>query len=215
LKQSTNNIIDDLFIRFPRLIDCKEPIIKTIIELNECFKKGNKLLVCGNGGSAADTLHIVGELMKTFNKKRNIDEYNNFYIKKYFPESSEYLIKNLAGAFPVISLVNETSLITALCNDVDNNIIFAQQVYGYGMKGDILLCLSTSGNSKNIIYAAQIAKTLDLKVISLTGNNGGELKKYSNILINVPFEKTYIIQEYHMPIYHTICLAIENEKYGD
>lgn len=215
MKKSTNEIIQDLFIRFPRLVMCDHAIYKTIDLLIKQFRVGNKLLVCGNGGSASDSQHIVAELMKSFNLKRELKETDKELIKKSFPKSANYLINNLSEAFPVISLVTETALISAINNDREKDMIFAQQVLGYGNKGDVLLCISTSGNSQNIIYAAQIAKIFGLFVIGLTGIDGGKLFEICDVCIQVPAIKTYLVQELHLPIYHTICYAIENEFYGE
>lgn len=215
MKQSTINIIQDLIIRHPRLIVCKESIYKSIELLVSSFRTGNKLLVCGNGGSATDSQHIVGELMKSFNINRKLNINDKEIIKKHFPKSADYLIDNLSEALPVISLVNETALTTAISNDKNNDLVFAQQVLGYGNKNDVLLCISTSGNSQNILYAAQIARIFGLSVIGLTGNNGGSLVGLCNICINAPADKVYLIQEHHLSIYHVICLAIENEFYGE
>lgn len=213
LKKSTELIIDKLFIRYSELTSC--PIKDSIEAIVACYKDGKKLLVCGNGGSGADSLHIVGELMKGFILPRKLEDRKQKEIRQQFPETSQYLIDNLQGTLPAISLVSETSLLTAYSNDQAPELSFAQQVLGYGNNGDILIAISTSGNSKNVIYAAQIAKVQGMKVISLTGNTGGKLKEISDILINVPSDETYIIQEYHLPIYHAICAAVENEMFSE
>lgn len=213
MKKSTEQIIDNLFERYPELKSC--PIKESVKEITSCYNRKNKLLVCGNGGSAADSLHIVGELMKGFLLPRKLDDKKQKEIKRLFPETAQYFIDNLQGTLSAISLVNETSLLTAYANDKASDLSFAQQVIGYGNKGDILIAISTSGNSKNVIYAAQIAKVQDMEVISLTGSDGGKLKEVSDILINVPSDETYIIQEYHLPIYHTICAAVENEIFAE
>jgi D-sedoheptulose 7-phosphate isomerase len=206
LKLSTIDIVDDLIKRKSELdIVCSEQIYQTIESLVDCFNNGNKLLVCGNGGSAADAQHIVGELMKPFKLKRDLRySLNNWYLDK-----------NIKGSLPVISLISENPLITAIANDMDKNLIFAQQVFGLGKENDCLLAISTSGNSKNIICACQIAKALGMKVIGLTGRIGEELKQYCDICICASADETYLIQELHLPIYHTICLAIENEIFGE
>lgn len=213
MKRSTELIIDKLFIRYSDLTSC--PIKDSIEAIVACYKNGKKLLVCGNGGSAADSLHIVGELMKGFVLPRKLEDVKQKEIRNLFPETAQYLIDNLQGTLPAISLVSETSLSTAYSNDQAPELSFAQQVLGYGNNGDILIAISTSGNSKNVIYAAQIAKVQGMKVISLTGNTGGKLKEFSDILINVPSDETYIIQEYHLPIYHAICAAVENEMFSE
>lgn len=213
MKKSTQLIIHNLFQRYPLLESC--PIIEAAEEVIACYKSRNKLLICGNGGSAADSLHIVGELMKGFLLPRKINKKKQEEIKSLFPETAQYFIDNLQETLPAISLVSETALSTAYANDQAPDLSFAQQVFGHGNPGDILIAISTSGNSKNVIYAAQIAKVQGVKVISLTGNKGGKLKEFSDILINVPSDETYIIQEYHLPVYHAICAAVENEMFSE
>jgi len=209
LKKSTKQIIEKLFEKYPVLEGI--PLYKAIEEIIFCYSKKNKLLICGNGGSASDSLHIVGELMKGFLLPRKLEDKKQLKIKELSPETAEYLIDNLQEALPAISLVNEAALLTAYANDQAPDLAFAQQVLGYGNNGDILIAISTSGNSKNVLYAAQLAKIQGMKVISLTGNSGGKLKEVSDVLLNAPSDDTYIIQEYHLPIYHAICAAVENE----
>jgi D-sedoheptulose 7-phosphate isomerase len=213
LKESSQRIIDSLIERYPKLINCSVEV--AVEEIIVCYKNENKLLVCGNGGSAADSLHIVGELMKGFILPRKLNKKKQEEIIETFPETAEYLIKNLQGSLPAISLVSETALSTAYANDQAPDLSFAQQVLGHGRKGDILIAISTSGNSKNVIYAAQMAKVQGMKVIALTGSKGGKLKDFSDILINVPSDETYIIQEYHLPVYHALCAAVENEMFSE
>lgn len=212
MKKSTQDIIDNLFKRYPVLKHC--PINEAVEEIIICYRNNNKLLICGNGGSASDSQHIVGELMKGFVLPRKISLEKQEKIRRQIPENADYFINNLQNPLKAISLVGETSMLTAYANDKAPDLIFAQQVLGYGNCGDILISISTSGNSKNIIYAAQMAKVNGMKVISLTGNNGGVLKQFTDVLINVPSEETYIIQEFHLPVYHTMCLSVENEFFG-
>ena len=190
-------------------------IIATIEILGVTFSVRNKIIVCGNGGSASDSLHIVGEFMKGFLLERKLDTQKQETIKKLFPKSADYFIENLQQPLSAISLVSESALLTAYANDKSADLSFAQQILGYGVTGDVLIAISTSGNSNNVIYAAQIAKVQGMKVIALTGNEGGELKKFSDITIYVPFDKTFLIQEYHIAIYHTICAAVENEMFSE
>lgn len=213
MKNSTQQIIENLIARYPDLELC--PIQVAVEVIIECYNRENKLMVCGNGGSAADSLHIVGELMKGFLLPRKLGKKKQEEIKALFPETAQYLIDNLQETLPAISLVSETALLSAYANDQASDLSFAQQVLGYGNAGDILIAVSTSGNSNNIVYAAQIAKVQGMKVISLTGRTGGKLKTLSDILINVPFDETYVIQEYHLPIYHALCAAVENEFFGE
>lgn len=213
MKESTKLIIEKLNFKYPDIIDL--PMYESIQMIIDCFKNENKLLVCGNGGSAADSLHIVGELMKGFLLPRKLASKKQQEIRMQFPESADYLINNLQRTLTAISLVSETALSTAYANDQAPDMFFAQQVLGHGQPGDILLAISTSGNSKNVIYAAQIAKVQNMKVISLTGNSGGKLREFSDLLLNAPSDETYIIQEYHLPIYHAICAAVENEFFSE
>lgn len=191
-----NNILKDMLKKNPDLISCENDIKKAFNILTNCYKKKNKLLVCGNGGSASDSEHIVGELMKGFLLKREID-------------NPIFEGKNLQGALPAISLVSHSSLISAIANDNGSEYVFAQQVMGYGNEKDVLLGLSTSGNSKNVIEAIYVAKSKKLKTIAMTGKSGGKLKEICDCCITVPSDKTYEIQEYHLPIYHCLCAMLE------
>lgn len=215
MKYSSLKITDKLIERYEELDYLKEKIIDSINILEQCYKDNGKVLICGNGGSAADSEHIVGELMKGFLLPRKLDEKNKKKIREMYPDDCEYLISNLQLALPTISLVSQTALQTAFANDNAPDLVFAQQVLGYGKKGDVLISISTSGNSKNVLYASQIAKVLEMKVISLTGEKGGKLKLLSDVAINVPSSETFIIQEYHLPIYHAICACLENEFFGN
>jgi len=212
MKTSTKNIIDTLFNKFPELKN--HSIINSIELLTECYKNNHKILVCGNGGSASDSMHIVGELMKGFELERKLKKETQLKIFNTYPNNAQYFIDNLQQALPAISLVSEIALNTAYSNDKAPDLLFAQQVLGYGKKGDILIAISTSGNSNNVIYAAQMANIQKMKIISLTGENGGKLKNHSDITINAPSNNTHIIQEYHLIIYHALCAAIENEMFS-
>lgn len=213
LKESTLREVDTLIERYPVLSHLRIPLVECIECLKCCFENDGKMLVCGNGGSAADSLHIVGELMKDFASARPLPSQLNTTLHSQFPDEADYYIKSLQGALPVISLVNEVSLTTAYSNDRASNLVFAQQVIGYGKPGDVLFAISTSGNSANVLHAARIAKAMGVKVVSLTGETGGKLKELSDILINVPSRVTYQIQELHLPVYHAICLALEEELF--
>jgi len=192
-----------------------ESMKKAIELLCDCFAMNGKLLICGNGGSSADSLHIVGELMKSFKLKRPIIKYFSERILRMFPEQVE-LFNKLQGAFRALSLSEETSLTSAIENDIDPQLVFAQQVYGYGVLGDTLLAITTSGKSKNIIRACQIARVMNMKVIGLSGNSPSkEFDDLCDIIIKAPSSETHIVQEYHTAIYHAICLGIENEFYGE
>lgn len=209
MKNKTINFLNLLIERYPILSVSKEDIMNAFIILKECFSQHKKLLCCGNGGSAADAEHIVGELMKGFILPRQLNE----NLKNKIDD--EELTNVLQCGLPAISLVSHTALMTAFANDQLPEASFAQQVLGYGQEGDILLCISTSGNSQNCVYAAKVAKALGLKVISLTGKKESKLSLLSDVTIHAPLTETYQIQELHLPIYHTLCLMLENEFYGD
>lgn len=201
--------IDELCIRYPVLSVCKNDIEKAAEVLIESFENGGKLLVAGNGGSCADSDHISGELLKSFVKKRRPSAELIDSIRKINPETGDYLADKLQGSLPVIALTNNTALMTASLNDVDGNVMFAQQVNGYGKEGDVFLGISTSGNSKDIVYPTVVAKAKGLMTVALTGKDGGKLKGIADICIVVPEQETFKIQELHLPVYHALCLEIE------
>lgn len=209
MKNKSVKFLVELVNRYNELDSIFPSILNATDELCQAFKNGNKLLCCGNGGSAADCEHLVGELMKGFILPRSIS--NELKAKL----NDDVLSDSLQYGLPAISLISQTGLSTAFINDQLPTAVFAQQVLGYGKSGDILLCISTSGNSLNCVYAAKVAKALDLKVISLTGEKDSKLSTLSDITIKVPAKETFKIQEYHLPIYHAICLALENEFFGD
>lgn len=215
MKNITINEISVFSKRYPSLEPLKNQLVESVRVILNSYNCGGKILVCGNGGSAADSLHIVGELMKSFVLSRKLPQELQYKLRCSFPESADYYINNLQGAAPAISLVSETALITAYSNDNASDLAFAQQVLGYGRAGDILIAISTSGNSENVIHAARIAKAIGVKVISLTGQGGGKLAELSDVLLDVPSKVTYQIQELHLPIYHAICMAVEQELFGE
>ena len=177
----------------------------------DCYQNGGKLLLCGNGGSCADCDHIVGELMKGFLKKRPLSSVQKDEMMHNSPLLDDVLLNKLQGGLPAIALPSVTALNSAFCNDVDPELIYAQAVLALGNKNDVLIAISTSGNSKNVVAAAKAAKGLGITVVALTGNKGGMLKDCSDILIAVPETETYKIQELHLPVYHYLCAAVENE----
>lgn len=203
-------LLDNYIKDKPKLEECRDDIIKAYDILIHCFQAGGKLLVCGNGGSAADANHIVGELMKGFLKKRSIPDELRRRLTAAEDEFGTVLADHLQQALPAIALTVHDSLITAYSNDARPDLVFAQQVYGYGTDKDVLLGISTSGNSENVLYAAHLAAALGLKTIGLTGRNGGKLKGICNVAICVPEEETYKIQELHLPVYHLLCLMVED-----
>lgn len=214
IKKSTLLKIEELIKRYPALAICRDDLVNAVEAICESFCAGNKLMTCGNGGSAADAQHIVGELMKGFLLPRKIKNHDkDFYneLKKNYPEDAEYFEKYLQCALPAVSLVGETSLMTAFTNDNCADLIFAQQVYGIGKAGDVLLAITTSGNSVNILQAVKVANIRGIKTIALTGRNGGKIKSLADISICAPADSAHTIQEFHLPIYHMLCIALENE----
>lgn len=203
-----------LIERYPKLEVCIEDIKKAYELLETAYSNGRKLLVCGNGGSASDSEHIVGELMKEFKLKRKVFSDHAAALKAIDSELGQVLADNLQGALPAISLTGHSSLQTAFMNDAEPELVFAQQVNGYGKPGDLLLGISTSGNSKNVLYAAVNAKAKGLKVIGLTGSKVNKLMKFADVCIRVPEIETYKIQEYHLPVYHCLCLMLEEKFFG-
>jgi len=201
--------VDELVARFPLLAECKEDIIAAYEILVESYSNSGTLLVAGNGGSASDAEHIVGELMKEFKQKRKVYSDQAWALRAIDPEKGEMLANNLQGALPAISLAGHPALTTAFMNDSDSVLVFAQQVWGYGRKGDVFLAISTSGNSENVIYAAIAAKAKGLKVIGLTGQSVNKLQKYCDVCIHVPETETYKVQELHLPVYHNLCMMLE------
>lgn len=215
MENNINKHIDTLIDRNSKLIVCRESIQQAYDILKEAYSKGGKLLVCGNGGSAADSEHIVGELMKEFKLKREVYKDQADAMKSIDSELGTILAKHLQGALPAISLTGHSSLTTAFMNDSKPELIFAQQVNGYGKDGDVLLGISTSGNSKNVLYAAVAAKAKGLKVIGLTGKKESRLSTLADICIQVPETETYKIQELHLPVYHCLCMMLEEHFFGN
>lgn len=206
--------IDLLVERYPSLESAKNDIVAAYLLLEESYKNGGKLLVAGNGGSAADAEHIVGELMKGFKLPRKPEA---DFAEKLVEENQELgsvLAENLQGALPAIALDGHPALSTAYMNDCEPLLCFAQQVNGYGKSGDVFLGISTSGNSKNVLYAATTAHAKGMKVIGLTGAKDSKLKDMSDVCIKVPQTETYMIQELHLPIYHCLCLMLEDKFFA-
>lgn len=207
--------LNELIERYPELEVCRESIENAYNCMKDSYSNGGKLLIAGNGGSASDSEHIVGELMKSFILPRKLGkEYMNELIATDETLGAE-LADKLQGALPAIAIVDHVALSTAYLNDVDPLLGFAQQVNGYGIKGDVFLGISTSGNSKNILYANIVAKAKGLKTIALTGKDGGKIKDMADITIVVPEKETFKIQERHLPIYHCLCLMLEEQFFGE
>lgn len=206
--------IDNLVERYPALETIREDIIKGYEIMEECYLNDGKLLIAGNGGSAADSEHIAGELMKRFRLDRTVSPEFEKKLCEIDSVRGAVLSKNLECALMAIPLVAHEALSTAYINDVDGLGVFAQQLFGYGRSGDVFLGISTSGNSKNIMNATVVARALGIKVIGLTGAKGGELAEVSDAVIKVPEVETYMIQELHLPIYHCWCLMLEDKFFG-
>jgi D-sedoheptulose 7-phosphate isomerase len=214
MEENLRKHIDHLIDRYPKLIVCRKDIELAYSILENAYSVGRKLLVSGNGGSASDSEHIVGELMKEFKLKRKVYAEQAEMMKQISPELGEMLAEHLQGALPAISLTGHSSLTTAFMNDAVPELVFAQQVNGYGKPGDVYLGISTSGNSKNVLYAAVAAKSKGLKVIGLTGEKENRLMEFADVCIRVPETETYKIQELHLPVYHCLCLMLEERFFG-
>ena len=214
LEKRLEKHIDLLIERYPVLEACKEDIISGYELLEECYTNGGKLLIAGNGGSAADAEHIAGELMKRFKTPRPIPNELKERLIEIDPVCGENLSKNLERPLMAIPLVAHEALTTAYINDVDGLGVFAQQLYGFGKKNDVFLGISTSGNSQNVMSATVVARALGIKVLGLTGELGGELNMVSNVCVKVPETETYRIQELHLPVYHCWCLMLEDHFFG-
>ena len=206
---STEEILDKLIKRYPVLEVCKEDIRDAGNMIIESYKNSGQLLTCGNGGSSSDAEHIVGELMKSFSKKRPIDSDLAKALKNVSDKRGSLIASKLEKGLPAISLNAHSALVSAVSNDIGGDFIYAQQVIGYGRMNDVLLGISTSGNSQNVVDACIVAKAKGLKVITLTGEKGGKMKNYADVAICVPSTCTPDIQELHLPIYHALCIMVE------
>lgn len=202
-------MLQKLLTRYPSLSTCQDSICAAADALIAQYEQGGKLLICGNGGSCADSDHIVGELMKGFLKKRPLCDAQKQAMQTNCPSLSPATLDKLQGGLPAIALPSITALGSAFCNDVDPALVYAQSVLVLGVKGDTVLCISTSGNAENVYAAAQVAKGLGLNVIGLTGAKGGKLKQIADICICVPETETFMVQELHLPVYHYLCAAVE------
>ena len=199
------NYVEDLAERYPDLAYLSGCILAAVDKLRECYESGGKILICGNGGSAADAEHISGELLKGFLSKRLADDAE---LERLTAAVGDKAVK-LQRGIPAIPLTSLTSVLSAFANDVDAELVFAQLTYALGKPGDALICISTSGNSKNVIAAARVARELGITTVALTGESGGELREICDITLAVPETETYKVQEYHLPIYHAICAELE------
>lgn len=210
LEERLQKHVDLLIERYPELRVCEQDIKDAYLIMEECYKHDGKLLIAGNGGSAADSEHFAGELMKRFKAPRPVTDEFAKRLKMVDPIRGVELARNLERGLMAIPLVAHEALTTAYINDVDGLGVFAQQLFGFGRPGDVFLGISTSGNSKNVISATVVARALGIKVVGLTGNEGGELAEVADVVIKVPQNETYMIQELHLPVYHCLCLMLED-----
>ncbi len=207
--------IVELIERYPELDGMQQQISSAIETVINCYKNGGKVLICGNGGSASDSSHIVGELMKGFLKKRPLSTDERAEMKAACPGLTDDMLDNLQGSLPAINLTEGSAILSAFANDVDPEMVYAQLALGYVKKGDVLIGITTSGNSKNVLNACYVAKSRGASVIGLTGRDGGKLKTAADNCLIVPECETFKIQELHLPIYHCICAAVEQAFYND
>jgi len=207
--------IDLLVKRYPALEAARQDILNSYLLMEESYTNGGKLMIAGNGGSAADSEHIVGELMKGFALPRHIKSAFAEKLKSVHPEMGAILAENLQGTLPAIALDGHLALSTAFINDCEPLLCFAQQVNGYGNANDVFLGISTSGNSKNVLYAAMVAKAKGMKVIGLTGARESKLSELADACVRVPQTETYMVQELHLPVYHCWCLMLEDKFFSD
>ena len=214
MEQRVMKHVDVLIGRYPILEKCRQSIIDAYQIMEDCYSRDGKLLIAGNGGSAADSEHIAGELMKRFETPRPVPKDFAEKLKAVDPIRVEELSHNLERGLMAIPLVAHEAMTTAYINDVDGLGVFAQQLYGFGRKGDVFLGISTSGNSKNVMSATVVARALGIKVIGLTGAKGGELADVADVAVKVPETRTYMIQELHLPVYHCWCLMLEDHFFG-
>ena len=206
--------LEGLLARYPELGPVQEDIVAAYRLMEEAYSRGGKLLIAGNGGSAADAEHIAGELMKRFKRPRPVSAAFADKLLSVDPERGAKLAKNLERSLMAIPLVAHEALTTAYINDVDGLGVFAQQLFGYGREGDVFLGISTSGNSENVLSAAVVAKAMGIRVIGLTGVGGGKLAELADVTVRAPAEETYLIQELHLPVYHCWCLMLEERFFG-
>ena len=205
----------ELYTRYPALLGCKKDIEAASALLLECAQNGGKILLCGNGGSCADADHIAGELLKSFVLRREPTKEEKEKIRAACPENAEFLIDNLQRGIPAVSLPSLCAVNTAYINDAEPSMVYGQLVYALGRPGDVVLGLSTSGNSKNVVYAMQVAKAMGLKTIALTGAKESKLSDLCTCTVKVPETETYKVQELHLPVYHHLCLELEETLFGE
>lgn len=214
MKEIVKDILKDLIIRYPALDVCRKDIEKAYLLLEKAYDGNRKLLIAGNGGSAADSEHIAGELMKRFKISRPVDKKLADRLLSVDEKRGAKLVKNLEMPLRAVPLTSHIAITTAYMNDADATGVFAQQLLGYGDRGDVFLAISTSGNSENIINACVVAKAMGIKIIGLTGEKKCLLDEYADVCIKVPECETYRIQELHLPVYHCLCLMLESNYFN-
>ena len=212
MKTSTQEIFEELFARYPALETSRADVRAAFDELATVYRTGGKVLCCGNGGSASDCEHIVGELLKKFKRHRDIPSDLKERLFSSGPDG-ELLAARLEGSLPAISLVSQSGILTAFANDVGWDEAFAQQLLGLAKQGDVLVALSTSGNSRNCVLAATLARALGVRTVALVGEAGGRLGEICDVAVRVPARETYKVQEYHLPVYHALCAMLEEELF--
>ncbi len=206
--------LDDVCVRVPALAPLAHELHAALDLLETCARSGHKVLLCGNGGSSADADHIAGELTKSFCYHRPVDDAFRRELSAQFPAAAGELAGALEGAIPAIALAGQIASMTAFSNDVDYRYAFAQQVYALGTAGDVLIAISTSGNSANIVHACRVARAKSVRVIGLTGASGGQMLELCDVALRAPARETHLVQELHLPIYHALCLGVEERLFG-
>ena len=212
MKASTQEIFEELFSRYPALEACRADVLAAFEAMAAAYRAGGKALCCGNGGSASDCEHIVGELLKKFKRHRDIPAGLKARLAAAGPDGAR-LAEKLEGSLPAVSLVSQSGILTAFANDVGWDEAFAQQLLGLARPGDVLVALSTSGNSRNCVLAATLARALGVRTIALVGEAGGRLGELCDVAILVPARETFQVQEFHLPVYHAICAMLEEELF--
>ena len=209
-----NDMLKELFERYPSLAACEADILAAEEQMMAAYKSGGKIMVCGNGGSCADSEHIVGELMKGFLLMRHMDKATEQKFRDVLGDDADEFVDKLQGGIPAISLPSQSAVLSAFVNDVDPALMYAQLVYGYAREGDLLISISTSGNSKNAVAAAKVAKAMGIATLALTGANDSKLSAICDTTVRVPETETFKVQELHLPVYHYLCASVEKRIFG-
>jgi D-sedoheptulose 7-phosphate isomerase len=209
-----NDMLKELFERYPALAACKDDILAAEELMMDAYKSGGKIMVCGNGGSCSDSEHIVGELMKGFLLMRHMDAATEKKFRDALGDDADEFVDKLQGGIPAISLPSQSAVLSAFVNDVDPSLMYAQLVYGYAREGDLLIAISTSGNSKNAVAAAKVAKAMGIKSLALTGERESKLSEICTNTVRVPEVETFKVQELHLPVYHYLCASVEKRIFG-